>query len=217
MTHRFFRLSFLAFLALCLCANLLSWSTAPLDLAQHVKMAMNLAGLCSEVVGLIFDMVDSKSLLRTLMVGNAILNSKIKRSLRYFSHAIDYRTRFARWPNFSAFPALEHVSVQSKDPIRDLSAACIYEVDLLALPSTLRTLDLGFYNSYLCLVELPPLTYTGGPFTPRLRQDLKNHFKHLKSVACSEQYIPEDWNMRRFGWLGSHAGFLGTTSAHVPI
>lgn len=162
-------------------------------------MPSTLASLSPEAVGLIFDWVDARSLLRAVFAGSTVLNNKIFGCVSRFEHYFGSTVRRARakWPKIlSSFVSLEHVSICSNAATAGAESACIYEVDLLALPEALRTLELKFYNSLLCVVELPPLTYSeGDAFTPRLRSDLRHRFKKLERLTF--EHSIHDWDLSK--------------------
>lgn len=161
-------------------------------------MATTLADLSADAIGLIFDLLsDSKWLVPALLVGNTALNNKIFGKVSRFSVTYSYNARHARWPKILAsFLALEHVSICANDPAANVSPACVYGVELLALPPTLRKLELNFCGDLLCLIDLPPLSYIEGKsFTPRLRSDLRDRFKNLETLTFGHS-IP-DWDLSR--------------------
>lgn len=149
-------------------------------------MATTLAALSSDVLGPILDLVDSISLMRLLLLGNTVLNNKLYASVRRFDHAVVRTKPRAVWPKILArFRALTHVSVSKNSRMHYLQYLVIHEVDLMALPATLRVLELDFSNALLCLLETLPPASNGASFTPRLRPDLKPKFKHLERLTWS--------------------------------
>lgn len=159
-------------------------------------MVTTLSDLSSEVLSTILDLLEASSLLHLVICGNTRLNMKIRSSARRFVDECP-PGQDSLWPKcFHHFPALEHVAVRCGSPY---NYSLSYDVDLLALPATLRTLELSFSNSLLCLVELP--LPSRQPCQPRLRPDLPAKFKHLKRLSWSiDRSLPEmrNWRLDKF-------------------
>lgn len=178
-------------------------------------MATNLADLSPDAVGLIFDLVDSSSLLRGILVGCTRLNSKIFGAVSRFKHEYSHTARCAKWPKLLAsFLALKHLFVYAYDAVGIDPAAAVYDVDLMALPSTLCTLELHFDNDFFCLASLP-LSDEEGPFSPRLRPGLKDKFPNLQHLSWHRR-PPPNWDVT--SWKNDVAAWLPSLGlSDVPV
>lgn len=157
-----------------------------------------LSDLSDDVVSAILDLVGGDSLFRVILLGSATLNKKIMRAIRRFEMVYDWWLHDLVWPKslLSSLSALEHLSVTATDQNRN-SSVLVHSVDLMALPSTLRTLKLEFEEAVFCLIDLPPPSYTGGPFTPRLRSEFKEKFVNLTTLQLRPP-LHHTWNFNQF-------------------
>lgn len=176
------------------CCSYIDLHQSPTENRQ--SMSKTIADLGLDVLTTILDFSGAVAMLRLVTVGNTRLNSKISRSARTFELIYPSGPSFT-WPKcFHYFPSLEHVTVRSKDIH---SYTMVFGVDLMALPSTLRKLELGFVYSLLCLVELPPPIPTAAPHVARLRPELPAKFKNLKELNWNPN-LPEEMRNWDF-WL----------------
>lgn len=149
-------------------------------------MAATLAHLSAETLGSILDLVDSASLMHLLLLGSTALNNKLYGAVSRFEHTVSTRKLRAISPKIlGQFTALTHVSISKPPFLGPAQHVIVREVDLLALPPTLRTLKLDFTNALLCLLETLPTDPYIRTFTPRLRKDLKLRFKNLERITWS--------------------------------
>lgn len=164
-------------------------------------MATTLAHLDADLLGSILDMVDSTSLMRTLIIGNKVLNNKLYRTVRRFEHVMESAKPRTFAPKIiSRFSALTHISLSRGYLSGPLQCCVVHGIDVMAFPATLQSLELYFTNSLFCLLESLPTASTRQPYVPRLRQDLKLKFKHLERVSWSQGLHDwmQNWDLLRF-------------------